>query len=139
MKAWKLTTQDNTTHNGFRWEVGRAAMSLGTGELCGPGWLHFYQHPLLAVLLNPIHANIQTPKLWEAVAEGEFKYDRGLKAGCTKLTLIREVPLPVVTTKQRVAFAKGCAEWASRAARGPRQTAAEILAALSHIAEEAVK
>ena len=139
MKVWKLTNADGTTHGGTKWTIGEARTADGTGELCGSGWLHFYQHPLLAVLLNPIHADFREPRMFEAEAEGAFAFDRGLKAGCTQLTFVREVPLPTITTAQRVKFAKGCAKWAKLAAAGPQLLAADILAVLSRIAEEAVK
>ena len=139
MKVWKLTDSDMKTFGGTSWRLDVPLETSGQGELCSAGWLHFYQHPLLAVLLNPLHANYKRPRLFEADAAGMFLYDRGLKAGATKLTLVREVPVPSVTLMQRVAFAEGCAAWAKEAAVGPRLNADEILTALSHIAEEAVK
>lgn len=110
MTKYKLTTQDLTTHNGCQWEVGVAKKTDGTGDLCGTGWLHYYHDPLLAVLLNPGHADIKNPRLWEVKADGKHKDDHGLKGGCTKMTLIREIPLPEVTTTQRVAFGILCAK-----------------------------
>lgn len=83
----------------------------GTGEggLCGPGWIHAYEHPLIAVLMNPIHADFKTPRLWEA--EGEIAIRDGqLKCGCKALTTVREIPLPAVTTEMRIRFAIMCAK-----------------------------
>ena len=57
MKGYKLTNQEMQTHNGFQWELGEWQETSGEGGLCGPGWLHYYSDPLLAVLLNPIHAD----------------------------------------------------------------------------------
>jgi hypothetical protein len=63
---------------------------------------------LLAVFLNPIHAAFRKPRLWEA--EGEIALnDKGLKVGCVTLTTVREIPLPTVTTEQRVRFGILCA------------------------------
>jgi hypothetical protein len=60
-------------------------------------------------LLNPIHAAFKDPILWEA--EGEVVLnDRGLKVGCETLTTVRRLPLPEVTTTQRVAFGILCAK-----------------------------
>lgn len=110
---YKLTDQDGYTRrnydNACLWGENVSHSGTGKGELCGPGYIHAYTHPLLAVLLNPIHADLPAPRLWEA--EGEIaKSDRGLKVGCVTLKTIREMPLPVVTTEQRVRFAILCAK-----------------------------
>ena len=100
MKVYKLTTQNFTTFNLTKWGENVTHKTSGEGELCSNGWLHYYHNPLLAVLLNSIHANIHNPILWEAEAEGLHKDDYGLKGGCTKLTTIKQIPLPVVTKNQ---------------------------------------
>lgn len=109
---YKLTDQAGYTrpglYNACLWGPGVSHSGTGEGELCGPGWVHAYTHPLLAVLLNPIHAAIDNPRLWEA--EGDVVLsDNGLKVGCRTLTTLREMPVPVVTTEQRVRFAILCA------------------------------
>ena len=106
----KLTRQDMTTHNGFQWEVGKWYKTDGQGNLCGPGWLHGYTHPLLAALLNPIHADIDEPRLWAVEIEGQRKDDNGLKFGATRMRLVKELPLPEVTTEQHIKFAILCAK-----------------------------
>lgn len=108
-KLFKLTTQDNKTYNNTVWGPGVTHKTSGEGEMCGPGWLHAYTSPELAVFLNPIHANIASPKLW--VCEGTVqKTDRGLKVGTTQLTTLREIQLPEVSTLQRIGFAIYCAQ-----------------------------
>jgi len=87
MIVYKLTDQKMQTPGGYQWEHGVTRETDGSGDLCGSGWLHYYHDPLLAVLLNPIHADIEDPILWEAEAEGLHRDDKGLKGGCTKLTL----------------------------------------------------
>jgi len=104
MKKYKLTTQELTTHNGYQWRLGENKTTPGNGDLCGSGWLHYYHHPLLAILLNPMHASIQNPKLFECEAGGIHKNDMGLKGGCTELTLIQELTPTSITLTQRVAF-----------------------------------
>ena len=110
MIVYKLTDQNLQTYGSYQWEPGVARETDGNGGLCGPGWLHYYHDPLLAVLLNPIHADIANPILWEAEADGLHRDDRGLKGGCTRLTLIRQVDLPQITTEQRVRFGILCAK-----------------------------
>ena len=111
MLVYKLTDANAETFNGTQWGPGVTHETNGEGELCGPGWLHCYSGAELATFLDPIHANFgATARLWEATAEGRFKDDSGLKLGCTRLTTIKEIPLIVVTTEQRVEFAIRCAQ-----------------------------
>jgi len=109
IKLYKLTDSCGKTWGGTQWGPGVSHSGTGKGELCGPGWIHAYEHPLVAVLMNPIHARFRTPRLWEA--EGEVGLRNGqLKCGCKTLTIIREIPLPSITTEMRVRFAILCAK-----------------------------
>ena len=106
---YKFTDQNMQTHGGCQWVLGEKKTTSGEGELCGPGWLHCYADPLLAVLLNPIHADYENPRLFRAHVGGTSKPDHGLKSGYTKMTLIEEIPVPAISTAQRVRFAILCA------------------------------
>ncbi len=109
IKLYKLTDSCGKTRGGTQWWPGVSHSGTGKGELCGPGWIHAYEHPLIAVLMNPIHADFKHPRLWEA--EGEIAIRDGqLKCGCKTLTTIREIPLPEITTEMRVRFAIMCAK-----------------------------
>lgn len=110
MIVYKLTDQKMQTRGGYQWEPGVPRETDGSGDLCGPGWLHYYHDPLLAALLNPIHADIDAPIMWEAEAEGLHRDDNGLKGGCTRLTLIRQIDPPQITTEQRIRFGILCAK-----------------------------
>ena len=110
---YKLTRQDDTTTGGdttVTWGANVSHTATGSGtQLCSRDVIHAYTHPLLAVLLNPIHANYKNPKLWRC--EGEVVADdHGLKVGVKTLTTIEEISLPVVTLEQRVKFAILCAK-----------------------------
>ena len=112
MKLYKLTDKNGKTragkHNECQWAEGVTHSGTGDGELCGPGYIHAYEDPLLAVFLNPIHANFSKPRMFEC--EGEIALRDGqLKCGCVSLTAVREIPCPTVTTEQRVKFASYCA------------------------------
>lgn len=110
MKLYKLTDGDGKTLNGTQWGPGVSHSGTGEGELCGPGWIHAYEHPLIAVLLNPIHADFKNPRLWEA--KGEVGLREGqLKCWCATLTTIREIPLPEITAEMSVRFAILCAKY----------------------------
>lgn len=108
MRLYKLTDQNRRTYGNTEWGEGVTHTAKGTGPLCSSGWIHAYEHPLLAALLNPIHANFSNPILWEAEGEIGIRYGQ-LKCGCASLTTIREIPLPSITTENRVRFAILCA------------------------------
>jgi len=104
MKYYKLTDKNLQTYKGCQWVVGDWKETSGEGELCSEGWLHCYHHPLLAVLHNPIHANIFEPLVWEVEVGGKYLNDNFIKCGFTKMRLVKQIELPVVTTNQRVAY-----------------------------------
>jgi hypothetical protein len=106
---YKLTDSCGKTRNGTQWGPGISHSGTGEGKLCGPGWIHAYEHPLVAVLMNPIHANFKNPRLWEAEGEVGLR-DGQLKCGCRTLTTVREIPLPAITTEMRVRFGILCAK-----------------------------
>src|SRR5260370_25546931 len=124
MKLYKLTDENGCTWGGMQWSVNVTNSATGDTKqnLCSDGWIHAYTHPLLAVLLNPIGANFDNPRLWEAQGKvGKRAID---KVGCRTLTTVKELPLPYVTLTQRVAFgilatmqvykAKAFVTWAKR-------------------------
>ena len=107
--VYKLTDEKGQTRNATQWGEGITHATSGDGDLCGPGWLHYYSHPILALLMNPQHAAFVNPRLWEAEAGPVQKHDLGRKSGTTQLTTVRELPVPTITTEQRVRFAIRCA------------------------------
>ena len=110
MKCYKLTDKNNQTRNGTQWGHNVSHSAEGKGEnLCSDGWIHFYTNPLIALLLNPIHANFSSPKLWEAESSGEELHE-SLKSGCKTLTTIEEIPLPEISMTQKIAFGILCAK-----------------------------
>lgn len=109
MKKYKLTNQKMQTMKGFQWDLGIEQTTDGLATtLCNNHWLHYYHSPLLAVLFNPIHADIKCPRLFEVQALGNHLDDCGIKGGCTNLTLIEEIELPVISEIQTLAFAILC-------------------------------
>jgi hypothetical protein len=109
---YKLTTQDFYTRKGEAnaclWGENITHSGTGEGPLCGPGWIHAYEHPLLAVFFNPIHADISNPVLWECKGKIALR-DNQIKVGCRSVTTLKQIPLPTVTTNQRIYFAIECA------------------------------
>ena len=110
MKKYKLTNQDMQTHGGYQWELNVQKTTDGLfPHLCFSSWLHYYHSPLLAVILNPIHASVHNPRLFEVKALGKHLDNDGLKGGCTKMILIKEIELPVISINQKIAFGILCA------------------------------
>jgi len=136
-KGYKLTNQDGRTFNAMQWGSGVMHETDGSGELCSKGWLHYYRDPLLAILHNPIHSDIPNPVLWECKIEGKRKHDGWMKSGCTKLTTVKPIFLPIVTLEQRIRYAILCAkevckdkiwnQWADKWLSGEDRTAATAL------------
>lgn len=111
---YKLTTQDMKTrpgkYNEVTWVVGEWVTADGDTAcgLCSAAYIHWYTDPLLAIMLNPAHADIENPRLWECETGGQEVLDYGLKGGSRSLRLLREIPVPIITTRQRVHFAILC-------------------------------
>ena len=104
---YKLTDHKNRTKYNTAWGPGVTHTADGySTELCNEHFVHAYADPYLAVLMNPVHANIKNPKLWEC--EGVVKIEQPDKLGCTSLTTLREIPLPVITTAKCRKFALLC-------------------------------
>ena len=111
MKLYKLTNEKDWTHGDCQWGENITHETSGEGNLCGPGYTHWYTDPLLAILLNPIHGDfdLASAHLWEG--EGEVvQNDHGLKVGCAKATTLRRIELPHITPTQKVRFAILCAK-----------------------------
>jgi hypothetical protein len=105
MKFYKLLTQDMTSYNKTKWELNKTITVTKEGtEMCTDQVLHCYNHPLLAILFNPIHANISNPRLFEINVDEIVNTD-GLKYASKSQTLIKELIIPEITTEQRIEFA----------------------------------
>lgn len=141
MLKYKLTDENMQTYGDTQWQVGVPQQVSGSGKLCGPNCLHVYDDPLLAVFLNPIHANFKNPRLFECECEGDFLEGNGLKTGVTNgsVTLTKEIPLPEVSLNQIVAFGILCSletysepaymRWAENWLNGTNRTAEAARAA----------
>ena len=107
-KYYKLTDTSNRTIK-TQWGIGVIHKAKGTGkEICSSDVIHVYDHPLKAVMFNPIHANFLTYHLWEVRVKKVVANDT-LKVGVKQCTTLRQIDAPVITTEQRVKFAILCA------------------------------
>ena len=107
MKLYKLTNENGYTKNRMHWEVGTTHEVSGKPSLCSHTVIHAYTSPLLAVLMNPVHASFINPKCF--TADGDVLVDDGTKVGVQKLTITGTFELPLVSTNQRTAFGILCA------------------------------
>ena len=115
-KLYKLTDEQGRTRAGedneLTWAVGVAHKTAGTGtRLCTADVIHAYEHPLIAVLMNPVHAMFNPATMRLFVAEGNIVAREGqLKCGVHALKIVEEIAVPTLTTEQRVKFAILCAK-----------------------------
>ena len=116
MKLFKLTEKDMTTRGSTLWGEGvtHSTKKKKNPVLCTGDVLHAYVNLNLAFLLNPIHANILKPLVYEA--EGDVVVQDFGKAGCFSLTTVKQIPAPEwagtksLSQRVRIAFAVLCAE-----------------------------
>lgn len=95
---FKLTDENMQTYNGFAWKLGEweaIQKENQGGELCTAGWFHCYDDPVLAILLNPVHARIEHVRLFRCETAGRARYEQ-LKYGFTDMCLVREIAVPVL-------------------------------------------
>jgi hypothetical protein len=105
----KLVTQDLKTYADTQWRLGEWKSSSGEGSLCGSGWLHGYEDPLLAAFLNPVHANILSPLVFEVAVKGSLLDVYGTMFGATDMCLTQALsPLPTLTDWRCIRFALLC-------------------------------
>jgi len=109
MKYYKLTDENYQTENNTQWGENVTHKAKGKGNnLCSEDVIHVYDHPLKAAMFNPCHANFSDPILWECRVKKVVANDK-LAVGVKQCTTIRQIPLPEITTNQRVRFAILCA------------------------------
>ena len=90
----KLTNDKGQTQNSTQWGENQthSLPSKSNPQLCSGDVLHAYRSVNLALLLNPIHANISKLQIWEATGTPVVE-DWG-KVGCFSLTTTKCLPLP---------------------------------------------
>ena len=106
----KLMRKDDTTGNEtiLQWgnEVNNRIFKQGH-ELCTDEVIHFYAHPLLAVFFCPIHV-VYAAKLRQVTHHSKMVSD-GTKCAAKSVTTGKRIPLPKITSEQRVEIAIRCA------------------------------
>jgi hypothetical protein len=113
---YKLTDQNQETQGGTKWGAGvtHRHKICDDPKLCSGDVFHAYRNVNLAFLLNPNHANIKKPILWEC--KGKVVVSDYGKVGCFSLKVTKRLPAPAwwVNSKNknlvRATFAILCAE-----------------------------
>ena len=107
---YKLTDQEGYTRKGqgdqCLWGPGvrhSVKVRVKNPQLCTANVIHAYSNPLIAVIMNPRHANFKNPRLWKATGFPVVRESQ-LKLGCYSLTTVEEIPIPVITVDQKVRF-----------------------------------
>ena len=106
---YKLTRDDYTTRDGYKWEIGkthRATGKRGQG-LCTDEYLHCYRSLAQAAMMQRAHGCGDYTRALEV--EGKVHEDDGCKVGVRRCVVIREAEPVELTAEQRVAIAIVCA------------------------------
>lgn len=106
----KLTTQSMTTYDNFQWKLGERVTidsEIKGKKPCTNQVLHYYEHPILAVLFNQTHANITNPRLFAISTSPRLGTD-GLKSWCKSQVLLEEIELPKISITTKIAFTLIC-------------------------------
>lgn len=106
---YKLTDKNGNTKNNTHWEVGTTHEATGdlSQGLCSDAYIHVYDDPLIAVIMNSRHAHIIEPILWRCEVSGDSLVE-SLKSGYRVVTMLERVELPVLSNEQLIAFAILC-------------------------------
>ena len=109
--VYKLTDAAGYTRRGLSgetlWIPGEWVEVEWGGSLCHTGCLHAYTDPLLAALMDPVHAGLgSSARLW--IADGNVRATAPDKLGCDRLRILREHESHEVSTAQCARFAILC-------------------------------
>ena len=118
MRLIKLTDADGYARRGSVGKTlwlpyGVTPPKLDGGRLCEAGVYHCYESSELAVLMDPIHAQLLPVGGVAHRAEGEPVVQDHVQVGCHELTCLEPATLPKLTTAQLVRVVIYCAQAAS--------------------------
>ena len=125
MKLYKLTDEKFQTKNNTQWGEGitHSVTAVPDPQLCSKDVLHAYTSINLALLLNPVHADLNPTTLCLFEAKGEIVIQDWGKVGCAELTTTTKLQLPAwftdVTIRMQV-----CVTFANLCARAEAEAAA---------------
>jgi hypothetical protein len=105
MKLYKLTDEKHQT-NKIQWgeNVTHTKEELSMNNIINV--IHAYVSPLMASFFKPVQVPQHHNVLWEC--EGDIYFNDRTKVSCAKLTTIKIIKLPDITSKQRAEIANNC-------------------------------
>ena len=108
--AYKLLSQDMKSYDNTEWKLNEIKEKSDKSKIkmCSSDVFHCYAHPILAILFNPIHADIENPRLFKIKIDGICNEDATKQASHSQM-LYRELPIPEITLNQKIAFGIYCA------------------------------
>ena len=108
--AYKLLSQDMKSYDNTKWKLNEIKEKSDKSKIgmCSSDVFHCYAHPILAILFNPIHADIENPRLFKIKIDGICNEDATKQASHSQM-LYRELPIPEITLNQKIAFGIYCA------------------------------
>ena len=102
---YMLTDKNGNTRDNTHWEVGTTHEATGdlSQGLCSNAYIHVYDDPLIAVIMNRRHASFTEPILWRCEVSGDSLVE-SLKSGYRVVTMLERVELPILSKEQLIAF-----------------------------------
>jgi hypothetical protein len=107
-RAYKLTDHLNRTEDGREWAPGKKYAATGLSQEEADGTIRCYLSPSSAALLNAHFERFRMPRLWEVAIDREPTPGSAI-VGCSEVTALRKVELPILTGKHHAHFAVLCA------------------------------
>ena len=106
-RLYKLTNEQGFTRNRTPWQIGIRHEARGVGNvLCTDGVLHAYSDPLVAILMNPLHANFLSPRMYLVL--GDVAASDGIKVGSKFQKCVARLDVPAPSVEVRVIFGILC-------------------------------
>ena len=99
---YKLTNAQDQTRGPTQWGPGVSYVAMGSIDQggCSDAYIHAYEHPLLAVLHDPIGANFgPTAHLWECESDDKPLRESQIKLGVRSLTTEHQVRYAILCAK----------------------------------------
>lgn len=105
--GFKLTTQNLQGWEGFQYCINKKVYAKGEIKIpLTDGVIHYYADPLLSILVNCGHGNINNPRLWKCEIINPLGCD-GLQRWSRGIKILKEEPLPLkLTLKQKLNIVK---------------------------------
>lgn len=114
---YKVTDSRGCTRGGTQWGPGITHTAKGdpSQDLNSDGWIHAYEHPVLALIFKSLHTDPgqAVKRLWEADGIVERRCGH-IKCACRTLTTVREIAFPDLSLMELADIAEQASRTAGR-------------------------